>query len=314
MNNIDLIDFNKFIIRHLLIRVTNKENLVQWVIIISILLFSIHFQNTDYIFIPQSNLTTFGLFLVLNFAMTAVVMAFYPIVLILMVNYLTNKLKFRYHSLIIPKIIFLGCLFYLCIQQIASSYTSLQNKLHVTLIWVGLYFLFVNLYFNFLAHGSLVITKKARLIYVIIFTILLIKPASFLFEHTSEMLNNININPHMYLDANSCKLIATDTEILTNPNNLIFNNPKYYQQTDHGCFIYKNTIRFGFASDFTLLIKKNINPLNGADGLLHNEWVRLNCFSSVNMCFSEDNLITDAKNDKYDMMIKNQAMLLHPIK
>ena len=128
------------------------------------------------------------------------------------------------------------------------------------------------------------------------------------------MLNNVNVNPHIFLDSNNCKIIATPLQLDTDFANSTFNNPNYFEQTAHGFFVYQNSVRLGFASDFALLIKKNLRPIPAADGVLYNEWVRLNCFSSISMCFSEDNLLVNAAADRYDGMLRNQKVLLHPIR
>jgi hypothetical protein len=96
-------------------------------------------------------------------------------------------------------------------------------------------------------------------------------------------------------------------------NNIIFNNLNYYHDlpNSQGCYIYGNTIRYSFAYDYVLLIKKNIIPITRENGLQYNEYVRLNCFAGN--CYSENHLFFKVNQDLYDNLIQRYSKTDDPL-
>jgi hypothetical protein len=116
------------------------------------------------------------------------------------------------------------------------------------------------------------------------------------------MINYTTVNPKLFLTAPSCQLISRNPSNFES-SNLTINNPEYFKQSaDGGCFLYSNSIRYGFASDYTIIFKRNLKAVAGRDNKLYNQYVRLSCYSGN--CYASDSINVEKKLDLNGDLIK----------
>ncbi len=311
LNNINLLHFNNFILYELIFKLLRKENIMKWVIICGVVLFGVHMRYSEYVFFPQSNVTSYAIFLILTFALAIIQLTFVPLSMIFILNFIGHliSLRFRGKRFVLWEIAALIFAFYIFLDVFSGYHLNLQNKLHLTLLWLGLYFFLVNLYFNYHNHRALLITSNYRIVYILFFVILLLKPISMEFRHNASVLNYDNVDTNSFIDKSNCKLIATPLKYSTDTTNMTVKTPQHFERDEDGCYIYGNLIRFSFASDYSLMIKKNLHPFKKANGKEYNEWVRLNCYYADTNCFSEDHIIIPATEDRYDAILQKQGAI-----
>lgn len=285
----DLHQFNKFIVKNILRHLFRFDNLLPFVAVIMLLALSIQSMSAAYTFIPQSNITAFATFVLMQIAMALMILLVYPFIVIIIFNYIGYRLPFIIPQIFLPVKLFLLLLaFYSVIHNLSPSTVKVGDQFHILAVWFALYFLLMNLYLAFKHHRHPLKQSGFRAMIAVVFVMLLLKPFSEVLYRTSERINYLEINAKLFLPITSCKLITAPIPgMKPQDSNLTVNNPDYYEHGDNGCYLYANTIRLGFASDYIVIFKKNINSVSES-GEQVNYYARLNCYSGN--CFVEDNI------------------------
>lgn len=306
IRNMDLLDFNKFIFKHLILHLFKTENILPFIIALCIIGFSMVLQVSQFVFIPQTSVGAYASFFIFTLIVSVITLILYPIFIIVIVNFCTGYIKNNSTLKFILKLAALLGSFIFGAMNFAGHNVTYSERAQIILIWIGLYYVTINLYLAHKHHKTIFKLTKIKIFFLFIVSILMTRPLIMVFIHTNEALNFTTINPQTYLSAANCNLLRNldDSEKVESAN-LIFNNPKYYRDlpNNQGCYIYGNTIRYSFAYDFVLLIKKNMVPIIRKNGHQYNEYVRLNCFAGN--CYSENHLFFRIKNDLYNELIQN---------
>jgi len=291
----DLGKFNIFILKNILRHIFRTESIIPILVVVLVVAVSIQAQRASYIFIPQSSITAYATFLILQLAISLLVIFIYPFLIILLFNYLGYRLPHIIPRIFLPtKVILLLTTFYLCLRFLSHGKLTPDFELMVVATWTSLYFFLMNLYLA-QKHGRDVFkTGKFRLILIFIFIAFMIKPFSMILYHTSEIINYMEINPLVFIDNTQCKMLSQKINTSVSDSNLSISNPDLVEHTANGCYLYGNIIRLGFASDYVIIFKKNLQPVTES-GRHYNYYTRLNCYSGN--CFSEDNIRLDVSND-----------------
>ncbi len=311
---IDLLEFNRFIFKHLIIHLFRTENILPFIIAMCITGFSVIAQASRFIFVPQTTIASFASFIIFTLAVSFITLLIYPILLILIVNFIASYIKGPVKLRLWLKFFILIAGFSTGIYIFTSKAINLTEKIQIVIVWVGLYFILSSLFLTHLKHNSIAKISKTNIIIYSIIALFTTQPLVLIYLHISEAMNFTNINPQVYLTAPNCELLRNlDGVNRIPPNNNIFFNPKYYIDLPNqgGCFIYGNNIRYSFAYDFVLLVKKNIQPLPDGKGHTYNEYVRLSCYAGN--CYSENHIYFRSNNDLYDDLIKKGAKLDRPL-
>lgn len=310
---INLLEFNKFIFQRLILHLFKTENILPFLIAACIIGFSVLVQASRFIFIPQTSVAAFASFFIFTVVISVLTLVIYPVFIIILVNFLSSyitstatlKFSLKFSSLLLS--------FILGVTYFTGQVISTTIKLEIIVLWLGLYFILTSLYLTHLQHNTLLTWSKTKIIFGLFIIIIMSRPLILIFLHTSEALNFTNINPQVYLPAPMCALLHNlDGQAeLPKPNNIFYNN-QYYAELpkQQGCYIYNNTIRYSFAYDFVLMVKKNINPIIGKTGIKYNEYVRLSCYA--NNCYSENYIYFKDSNDLNNDLIKKGSKLEHP--
>ena len=267
----DLLGFNKFLIRDVLLHLFKLDNVLPIMMGLLLLGLTIQAQESVYIFIPQSSITSFISFILIQFAIALLILLVCPFIIILIFNHIGYKLPHIISKVFLPvKLILLVITFYLCLKFAAHGTFKVHDKFLIMLLWCGLYFFLMNLYLAQKHHQNPLKLTTFRISFAIFFILIIVKPFSTILYRTSEMINS------------SIQKI-----------NLSSNYSQYFESADGGCYLNGNLIRLGFASDYIVIFKQNIHPVK--DGKLsYNYYARLNCYSGS--CFVE-NVKLDAEHD-----------------
>ena len=267
----DLLGFNKFLVRDVLVHLFKLDNIIPIMMALILLGISIQAQESVYIFIPQSSITSFISFILIQFAFALLILLVCPFIIILIFNHIGYKLPHIISKVFLPvKLILLVITFYLCLKFAAHGTFKVHDKFLIMLLWCGLYFFLMNLYLAQKHHQNPLKLTTFRISFAIFFILIIVKPFSTILYRTSEMINS------------SIQKI-----------NLSSNYSQYFESADGGCYLNGNLIRLGFASDYIVIFKQNIHPVK--DGKLsYNYYARLNCYSGS--CFVE-NVKLDAEHD-----------------
>jgi len=314
IRNMDLIDFNKFIFRHLILHLFKTENILPFIIAICVIGFSLVVQVSRFIFIPQTSVAAYASFFIFTLVVSIITLVLYPIIIILIVNFFTSYIKDNSTFKFALKLIALLASFTFGAIRFAGQSVTPLEKLQIIFIWIGLYYVIVNLYLTHKQHNTILKLTTVKILFIIMVSILMTRPLVVVFLHTNEALNFTTINPQVYLSAPNCALLRNlDGTEKVSDKNIIFNNLTYYRDlpNSQGCYIYGNTIRYSFAYDYVLLIKKNIIPITRENGVQYNEYVRLNCFAGN--CYSENHLFFKVKQDLYDDLIQRYSKIEDPL-
>lgn len=290
----DLLGFNKFLIRDVLVHLFKLDNIIPIMMALILLGISIQAQESVYIFIPQSSITSFISFILIQFAIALLILLVCPFIIILIFNHIGYKLPHIISKVFLPvKLILLVITFYLCLKFAAHGTFKVHDKFLIMLLWCGLYFFLMNLYLAQKHHQNPLKLTTFRISFAIFFILIIVKPFSTILYLTSEMINYMEINPSLYLTQTNCKLISKPLNSSIQKSNLSSNYSQYFESADGGCYLNGNLIRLGFASDYIVIFKQNIQPVK--DGKLsYNYYARLNCYSGS--CFVE-NVKLDAEHD-----------------
>ena len=291
----DLEKFNAYIIKNILRHIFRLESIIPILMVILVVAISIQAQRATYIFIPQSNITAYATFVILQLAIAFLVIFIYPFIIILLFNYIGYRLPYIIPRIFLPtKLMLLLTTFYLCLRFISHDKLQFTTELLVVATWASLYFFLMNLYLANKHQRSALQLGKFRLIFIFLFLILMMKPFSIMAYRTAEMINFMEINPLVFIDSVQCKLLSRKINSSVADSNLASNNPQILEHAMDGCFLYGNIIRLGFASDYVIIFKKNIQPISESDGK-YNYYAHLNCYSGN--CFVEDNVRVNILND-----------------
>lgn len=304
----DLLGFNKFLIRNVLLHLFKLDNILPIIIGILLLVSGVlllgitsESQRSVYIFIPQSNITVFISFVLLQFAIALLMLLICPFIIILTFNHIGYKLPHIIPKVFLPiKLVLLILTFYTCLNFVTSEAFKMNDKLLIIFLWSALYFFLMNLYLAQKHHQNPFRLTTFRIIFAIFFILIIIKPFSTILYRTSEIINYVEINPSIYLNNINCKLIAKPHHEVIESQNLSINNPQYVELTNDGCYLKGNLIRIGFASDYAIIFKQNILPIQEKEAN-YNYYAHLSCYSGN--CFVEH---TKA-NTKHDI---DAAMLI----
>jgi hypothetical protein len=263
------------------------NNILPFIIAIVVVIFSVIVQQNIYVFLPQSSITSFASYMVFTGSISLLVLIIYPLVIIVLLNYLGEKIRDYLRGMLVPlKLVLLIIIFYFCISALTGGWLTLNQRLYMTCLWGCLYFLLINLYLAYLHDNNIMKITKFRLLFVFIFAGLLAKPYLYMFLHTSEMIDYTSVNPYINLSSNNCKLISNPIHVENNPQNLTYNDPNSVEKNPDGsCFLHWGAVRYGFGGDYVILFKKNIKPVM-RNGALYNDYVRLNCYAGN--CYADD--------------------------
>ena len=287
IKDINLDDLNKFIAQKLILNSLKVNTILPFLIAFVVVIFSFIIQRKIYVFLPQSNITSFASYMVFTGTISLLVLIIYPLLIIFLLNYLGQRVRNTFRNLFLPvKLLILTAAFFICIYFLTHSFLDLSKRIYLTTLWLCLYFLLINLYLAYLHNNNILKITKFRLIFVLIYVVLMAKPYLYMFLYTSEMINYTSVNPYIYLGKTNCQLISRPIHSENNPHNLAINDPSSVTfEPDGGCFVEWGSIRYGFASDYVLVFKKNINPVikNNHE---YNVYVRLNCYGGN--CYSDD--------------------------
>ena len=308
LNSVDLIKFNQFIFKNILAHSLKVNTIVPIMVAIGVVAFSLAIQDTFYVFIPQSSITSFASYVIFACITSILVLILYPLIIIIAINYIGHKLKNVLTKMFLPfKILVLMVCFYLCVRVVMAAGFSEGARLYVAGLWVLLYFLLINIYITAVNNGGTLKFIKFRVLFAVIFIGLFVKPFLFMFLYTSEMINYTSINSEIYLSKINCSLISTPISGKNDTSNLTINNPKYYKETSDGCYVYANTVRYGFGSDYVVIFKKNMAPFTNKKGKEFNAYVRLTCYSGN--CYASDNVYTLHSEDSVAELIRIKTNL-----
>lgn len=314
LKTIDLLDFNKFIFHHLLLHSFKTENILPFFIAVGVIGFSIAIQASRFIFIPQTSAAAFVSFLIFASVVSIIILIIYPIIIIILVNFLTSYFKGSASNRSLIKITILLLGFVGGVVLFTGRNISTPEKLQILLIWIGLYFVLVGLYLTHREHSDLRKITKTKIAFILVVLIIMTRPLMLVFLHTTEALNYTNINTQLYLSPQNCHLLHNLNGSHTIPaQNSIFDNKQYFEELpdNQGCYLYSNTIRYSFAYDFVLLVKKNIHPLVSPRGIKYNEYVRLSCYAGN--CYSENNIFFHTNDDLNAELIQKGAKADYPL-
>lgn len=303
LSAIDFGLFNKFIIYQILAKTLRFQTIIPIMAVIGIVAFSFSLQDSFYIFIPQSNVTSFASYLLVACVASILLLVLYPLLIILVLNYLADKTKGVFKRIFIPLKLLVLCLaFYVCIVMITGETAfGMSQRIHVAFLWLLLYFTLINLYMAYShASGELKLTKL-RMIFGVLFLILMIRPFLIIFLFTSEKINYTSFNPTVYLTSENCALISSTIRGMNDEKNLTINDPKFFTVGNNGCYLNGNLIRYGFGSDYVIVFKKNIRPIEGHDHHNYNAYMRLNCYSGG--CYADDNFFVVEDKDEVANLI-----------
>lgn len=296
LNALDLVDFNKFIVQKLLLRSMNIHTILPLLAVIGVIAFSISLQDAFYVFIPQSSITAFASYVVFACVTALAVLFLYPLLMIVLLNYLAHKLRLVFKRLLLPvKILILIVVFHIFIKIVSNTTVSESLRIYMTGVWFLFYFVMANFYLVYKEHMSIRKLSRFKVAAVVLFIILFVKPFLLMFLYTSEVINYTAINPNIYLSHQNCTLISTPIDKEVPNSNMTINDTRFFESSAENCLIKGNAIRYGFSSDYVIIFKKNVEPIKNKSNQDYNAYVRLICY--YGNCYSDDNVVAKANND-----------------
>ena len=304
---IDPLDINKFIFKYIIFQLFKTKNIIPFLITTSVIGFSIITEETTFIFLPQSNLTTFASFFIFLLAVSILVLALYPLFIIILLNFFISFIVTNSLSRYVIKITIL----FVCLIIGSIFFVGFHTVHYIIIIelffaWTGLFIILVNVYIAYKEH-RIINLSRLNIIFMVVIAFTMYRPLLLVFVRTSQEFNFTTVNNQFYLTPPNCALLQNlNGRNTLPPENDIFNNKEYFKQLpdNGGCYIYKNVIGYTFASDFTLKIRRNIYPIIGADGKKFNQYVRLSCY--YGNCSSKTDIILKDSGD-----ISNELFTIH---
>lgn len=314
LKEINLLDFNRFIFNHLILHLFKTETILPFIIAVCIIGFSVIAQASRFIFIPQTSIAAYASFFIFTLIVSLITLIIYPVTIIFIINFIASYIKGNSSSKFVLKMIVLISCFVIGIVRFTGHNISWDQKVQIVVIWIALYFVLSSLYLTHLSHKTIRKLSKPKIIFLIIVAVTMSRPLMLIYLHMSEAIDFASINSQTYLSAGNCTLLKNlDGEDKISDDNSIFNSKKYYLElpNNQGCYIYGNVIRYSFAYDFVLLIKKNIQPVISPSGVKYNEYVRLSCYAGN--CYSENHIFYKQNLDLYEELINKGAKLDRPL-
>lgn len=314
ISEIDLNDFNAFIFRSILKSLVQTNNIIPIIISLIVVVFTYLINKEEYFFLPQSNLTTYITFVLLELCIGILTLFLCPILIVIGINYIfgaIQNIKKPHGKLLFSvKVITLLIAYGLFLKVLIAVSFKFSEQVLIMTIWAFLYFLMINMYLSYKEHNHPFKFSTSRVIFAVIFTITMVKPLDIIITKTSRTINYIQVNSLISMTTQNCNLLEKSKSIYITPENSTLNNPNYFESTPQGCNFYKDTVRVGFSSDYALTIRKNILPVN-INNEPSNIYDRVNCYSST--CFIETNIIRDLKHDAYQDLF-NETQVTPTIK
>lgn len=305
---IDFRDFNSFLFGVILRGFLKTENMLPAVLGILIVYLGIDIEVQSYVFFPQSNITAYLTFIVLQIAIGLTILLVVPFTMIILFNYLCSMIQHINPRLMLPiKFILLVLTFTYSINVAIDRALHIHEKTLIILIWVALYFFLINTYIAYQEHNHPLKFSRGKSFFTVIFILMVIHPLSGIFSITLQKINYIQVNPLVNLPAQICELIVRHPNLNIDKDNRTINDSKYFEQTAQGCDLYGNIVRTGFSSDYSISIKDNIKPIIES-GISYNYYTRINCYSGA--CFVENNIKHQTSKDEYDMMFVQHSNML----
>lgn len=308
ISNINLNDFNAFIFRAILKSLVQTNNIIPIIICLVVVVFTYLINTEQYFFLPQSNLTTYITFVLLELFIGILTLFLYPILIVIGVNYvlgLIQTVKKPHGKLLFSvKAIILIIAYLLFLKVLINESFKINEQILIITIWGFLYFLMVNMYLSYKEHNHPFKFSTSRVMFAVIFTVTMVKPLDIIINKTSKTINYIQINSLISMSTQTCSLLEKSKNEYITPDNATLNDSNYFESTPQGCNFYKGTVRVGFSSDYALTVRKNIIPVN-IDNKPSNIYDRINCYSST--CFIETNITRDIQHDPYQKLFDEKT-------
>ncbi|MDD3266812.1 MAG: hypothetical protein PHC75_06510 [Burkholderiales bacterium] len=303
ISEINLNDFNAFIFRAILKSLVQTNNIIPITISLIVVVFTYLINKEEYFFLPQTNLTTYITFILLELFIGILTLFLCPILIVIGVNYvlgiIQNIKKPHGKLLFSAKAVILLLAYALFLKILINASFKLSEQILIMTIWAFLYFLLVNMYLSYKEHNHPFKFSATRVIFVVIFTITMVKPLDIIITRTSKTINYLQVNSLISMPTQTCRLLAKSKNKYIAPENNILNNTDYFESTPEGCNFYGGVVRVGFSSDYAVTIRKNILPVN-INNKQSNIYDRVNCYSST--CFIETNITIDVNHDAYQKL------------
>lgn len=304
LSEIDFSEFNKFLFTVIFKGFLKTENIIPIMIGIILLYFGVNIEIQSYVFFPQSNITAYLTFILLQVAIGLIILLIVPFSMILIFNYLCSMLNNISPRLLLPlKFIALIGTFVFTINFLVTQKFNVHEKPLLVAIWLGLYFLLVNMFLSYKDHRHPFKFSKGKTFFSILFLAMIMKPLSGIFNTTLQKINYIQVNPSVNIQSSLCELVTHHPNNKVAPDNRTINDKSLFEETSQGCNIYGNIIRVGFASDYSISLKDNIKPIV-EQGKRYNYYTRINCYSSV--CFVENGIRHQLEHDEYQFIFDNK--------
>ena len=296
-------EFNKFIITVLLKQFTRTDIILPAAVGFITILTSIQVITQSYVFFPQSNITAYVTFLLFQFAISIGTMFILPLITIIVINtaFSTFQQYIRPKYIVMIKLLTMFLIYYYVIN-LMGKYNLYHTKdtIYSITLWMMLYFFFTILYIAYKKHRSITKLTKTSIIFIMFFILLSIRPLSLVLFNTSTSTDYIRINHEILLTSNNClEMMEKDSQVTE--SNFIINNRYYFESSAQGCILHKNNLRTGFATDYAIVIRKNINPITESDGEVYNYYSRIACYSSN--CFIDNDIRKNMNNDEWVELI-----------
>src|SRR3990167_1909044 len=122
LSKVDFANFNQFIFNQILKNLMKFNTILPIMAAIAVIAFIFSLQDSFYVFIPQSNITSFAMYMLFACVASLLLLILYPLVIIFVINYIAHKLRVFVKSWFLPlKILCLGVAFYFCIKLLTLS-------------------------------------------------------------------------------------------------------------------------------------------------------------------------------------------------
>lgn len=309
ISKISLTDFNAFIFRAILKSLIQTNNIIPIIISLVVIVFTYLINTEEYFFLPQTNLTTYITFVLLQILVGTLTLFLCPILIIIAVNYIfgiIQTVKKPHGALLFTiKVVTLIIAYSIFLKILIDTSFKISEQITMMIIWAFLYFLMVNMYLSYKEHNHPFRFSTFRVLFTVIFTITMVRPLDIIINKTSRTINYMQVNSLISMTAQTCSLLEKSKNKYITPENATLNNINYFESTPQGCNFYNGTVRIGFSSDYALTIRKNISPII-IDKKPSNIYDRVNCYSST--CFIETNIIKEAKSDVYQKLFDEKQM------
>ncbi|RTK94653.1 MAG: hypothetical protein EKK64_08030 [Neisseriaceae bacterium] len=300
--NFNFNDFNKFIITVLLKQLTRTDVILPVAIGFITVLISFQSLTQSNVFFPQSNVPAYVTFVLFQCAMSIAIVYVLPLITIIILNAIFSIIqKYWTKGVLLIKLLITVVIYHYAFTFLNNKHLyHTKDQIGIIILWVMLYFICMNLYISHTKHRSLIKFTKLKALFFIAFIWLSIKPITLILVNTSKSTDFLRINTDMLLTPTNCyEMMKSNPDI--KPENYIANNPEYFESKAQGCIVHKNNVRTGFASDYVIVIRKNIIPVKESDNHIYNFYSRIACYSSN--CFIDNQVKKDITDDEWIEMI-----------